>query len=45
MEECKYEQKTIKIEKHIHDHLENSDSISDCNDETESDFDNDESDE
>ena len=41
LEECKYAQEKIKIEKHIDEDLEKSDS----NDETESDIDNDEHDE
>ena len=45
LEECKYEQKSIKIESFIDDDLEKSESDSDPNDETESDIDNDESDE
>ena len=44
-EECKYEQKSVKIESFIDDDLEKSESDSDPNDETESDIDNDESDE
>ena len=43
LEECKYEQKRIKIENLIDDDLEKSESDSDSNDETESDIDNDES--
>ena len=42
LEECKYEQKRIKIEKLIDDDLEKSQSDSDSNDETKSDIDNDE---
>ena len=42
LEECKYKQKRIKIEKLIDDELEKSESDSDSNDETESDNDNDE---
>ena len=42
LEECKYEQKRIKIENLIDDDLEKSESDSDPNDETESDNDNDE---
>ena len=45
LEECKYEQKSIKIESFIDDDLEKSESDSDPNDKTESDIDNDESDE
>ena len=45
LEECKYEQKSIKIESFIDDDLEKSESDSDLNDKTESDIDNDESDE
>ena len=45
LEECKYEQKRIKIENRIDDDLEKSESDSDSNDETESDIDNNESDE
>ena len=44
LEECKYEQKRIKIENLIDDDLEKSESDSDSNDETESDIDNNESD-
>ena len=40
LEECKYVQEKIKTENHINEDLENSDS--DSNDETESDIDNDE---
>ena len=42
LEECKYEQKRIKIENRIDDDLEKSESDSDSNDETEYDNDNDE---
>ena len=42
LEECKYEQKRIKIENLIDDDLEKSESDSDSNDEAESDIDNDE---
>ena len=45
LEECKYEQKRIKIENLIDDDLEKSESDSDSNDEAESDSDNDEYDE
>ena len=45
LEECKYEQKRIKIENLIDDDLEKSESDTDSNDETEFDNDNDESDE
>ena len=41
--ECKYEQKSIKIESLIDDDLEKSESDRSSNDETESDIDNDES--
>ena len=41
LEECKYVQEKIKIEKLIDDDLEKSESDSDSNDETESDNDND----
>ena len=41
MEECKYEQKRIKIENLIDDDLEKSESDSDSNDKTKSDIDND----
>ena len=41
LEECKYEQKRIKIENLIDDDLEKSDSDNDSNDETKSDIDND----
>ena len=44
MEECKYEQERIKIEKLTVDDLEKIDSDSDSNDEAESGIDNDESD-
>ena len=44
-EECKYQQKKIKIENLIEDDLEKSESDSDCNDETKCDIDNDEYDE
>ena len=42
LEECTYEQKRIKIDNLINDDLEKWESDSDFNDETESDFDNDE---
>ena len=42
LEECKYIQEKIKIEKYINDDLEDSDSDSDSNNETESDIDNEE---
>ena len=42
LEECKYVQGKIKMENHINDDLEKSDSDSDSNNETESDTDNDE---
>ena len=42
MEECKFEQKRIKIENVIDDDLEKSESDSDSNDKTKSDIDNDE---
>ena len=45
LEESKYVQEKIKIEKPIDNDLEKSESDSDSNDETESDFDNDECDE
>ena len=45
LEDCKYEQKRIKIENLIDDDLENRDSDSDSNDEAESDINNDNSDE
>ena len=45
LEECKYIQEKAKIENHIDDDLENSESDSDANDETESDIDHDEYDE
>ena len=41
LEECKYVQEKVKIENHIDDDLEKSESDSDANDETESDIDND----
>ena len=41
LEECKYEQKRIKIENLIDDDLEKSESDSDSNDKTKSDIDND----
>ena len=41
-EECKYEQKRIKMKNLINDDLEKSESDSDSNDETESDIDNEE---
>ena len=41
LEECKYEQKRIKIENLIDDDLEKSESDSDYNDKTESDNEND----
>ena len=41
MEECKYGQKRIKIEKLIDEDLEKNKSNSDSNDETKSDIDND----
>ena len=44
LEECKYEQERIKIEKLTVDDLEKIDSDSDSNDEAESGIDNDESD-
>ena len=40
LEECKYTQEKIKIENYINDDLEDSDSDSDYNNETESDIDN-----
>ena len=40
LEECKYAQEKIKIENHIDEELEKSESDSDFNDETESDIDN-----
>ena len=40
LEECKYIQEKIKIEKYINDDLEDSDSDCDSNNETESDIDN-----
>ena len=42
LEECKYEQKRIKIENLIDDDLEKTESDSDSNEETESDINNDE---
>ena len=45
LEECKYVQENIKIESHIDDDFEKSESNSDSDDETESDIDNDEFDE
>ena len=42
LEECKYVQEKIKIENHIDEDLEKSESDGDSNDETESDIDNDE---
>ena len=42
LEECKYMQKKIKIENYINEDLENSESGSDSNNETESDIDGDE---
>ena len=42
LEECKYVQKTIKIESHIDEDLEKSESDSHSIDETESDIDNNE---
>ena len=45
LEECKYEQKRIKIENLIDDDLEKSESGSGTDNETDSDIDNDESDE
>ena len=45
LEECKYVQEKIKIENHIGEELEKSESDSDFNDETKSDIDNDEYDE
>ena len=45
LEECKYIQEKIKIENHIDDDLEKSESDKDSNDETESDIDDDEYDE
>ena len=45
LEDCKYEQKRIKIENLIDDGLEKRDSDSDSNDEAESDINNDNSDE
>ena len=40
LEECKYIQQKIKIEKYIKEDLENSESDNDSNDETESDIHN-----
>ena len=45
LEECKNVQEKIKIENHIDEDLEKSESDSDSNDETVSDIDNDEYDE
>ena len=45
LEDCKYEQKRIKIKNLIDDDLEKRKSDSDSNDETKSDIDNDEYDE
>ena len=45
LEECKNVQEKIKIENHIDEDLEKSESNSDSNDETVSDIDNDEYDE
>ena len=42
LEECKYTQEKIKIENHINDDLEDSESDSDSNNETESNIDNEE---
>ena len=42
LEECRYVQEKIKIENHIDEDLEKSESDGDSNDETESDIDNDE---
>ena len=42
LEECKYIQEKIKIENYINEDLENSESDSNSNDETESDIDNEE---
>ena len=42
LEECKYIQEKIKIENYIHEDLEKSESDNDFNDETKSDFDNEE---
>ena len=42
LEQCKYAQEKIKIENHIDEDLEKSESDSRCNDEIESDIDNDE---
>ena len=41
LEECKYIQEKIKIDKYINEDLENSESSCDSNNETESDIDND----
>ena len=41
LEECKYTQEKIKIENYINEDLEDSESGSDSNNETESDIDND----
>ena len=40
LEECKYQQEKIKIENYINENLEDSESDSDTNNETESDIDN-----
>ena len=40
LEECKYTQEKVKIESYINEDLENSESDSDTNNETESDIDN-----
>ena len=45
LKQCKYVQEKVKIENHIDDDLEKSESDSDSNDEKESDIDNDEYDE
>ena len=42
LEECNYAQEKIKIENHMDDDVEKSESDSESNDETESDIDNDE---
>ena len=42
LEECKYKQEKMKIENYINDDLEDSDSDSDFNNETEFDIDNEE---
>ena len=42
LEECKYIQEKTKIENYINEDLENSECDSDSNNETESDFDNEE---